>query len=272
MRKSKFFAFLAAILLSLSACIVSVQAEEAESGAETPAESIFETASGAETGTDTETGTDAETDTSAKTLTAEEIESILADASPEQVRYIKAKIESVLSGLEGYNVTGWDKVAAWVTRNIYAVSWAIFGIGAIVAAFIYLRKNRGLMRQLATLNNNSVEIAKASHEDSGRALDAVKQYAAETAEMREAVAEMTKAVAEMLAAHESTSAERDAAAAETDAQRKAETDAILLLADTLEAMMQCSRINDARKDEIAAKYAAAKRLIGGGADEKTGNG
>lgn len=266
MKKSKLFAFLTAILLSLSACIVSVQAEEMESGAETPAESISETASGAETGTDTET------DTSAKTLTAEEIESILADASPEQVRYIKAKIESVLSGLDGYNVTGWDKVAAWVTRNIYAVSWAIFGIGIIVAAFIYVRKNRGLMRQLATLNNNSVEIARASHEDSGRALDAVKQYAAETAEMREAVAKMTKAVAEVLAAHESTSAERDAAVVETDAQRKAETDAILLLADTLEAMMQCSRINDARKDEIAAKYAAAKRLIGGGADEKTGNG
>lgn len=262
MKKSKFFAFLAAILLSLSACIVSVQAEEVETGAETPAESILET----------EPGTDAETDTSAKTLTAEEIESILADASPEQVRYIKSKIEAVLSGIEGYNVTGWDKVAAWVTRNIYAVSWAIFGIGIIVAAFIYIRKNRGLMRQLTTLNNNSVEIAKASHEDSGRALDAVKQYAAETAEMREAVAEMTKEVAGMLAAHESTSAERDAAVAETDAQRKAETDAILLLADTLAAMMQCSRINDARKDEIAAKYAAAKRLIGGVSDEKTGNG
>lgn len=262
MKKSKLFAFLTAIILLFSACIVSAQAAESESGAETPAESILETASGAET----------ETDTSENTLTAEEIESILADASPEQVRYIKAKIESVLSGLEGYNVTGWDKVAAWVTRNIYAVSWAIFGIGIIVAAFVYIRKNRGLMRQLATLNNNSVEIAKASHEDSGRALDAVKQYAAETAEMREAVAEMTKEVAEILAAHESTSAERDAAVAETDAQRKAETDAILLLADTLEAMMQCSRINDARKDEIAAKYAAAKRLIGGGADEKTGNG
>jgi hypothetical protein len=266
MKKSKLFAFLTAILLLFSACIVSAQAAESESGAETPAESISETASGAETGTDTET------DTSAKTLTAEEIESILADASPEQVKYIKAKIESVLSGLEGYNVTGWDKVAAWVTRNIYAVSWAIFGIGVVFAAFVYIRKNRGLMRQLATLNNNSVEIAKASHEDSGRALDAVKQYAAETAEMREAVAEMTEEVAEMLAAHESTSAERDAAVAEIDAQRKAETDAILLLADTLEAMMQCSRINDARKDEIAAKYAAAKRLIGGATDEKTGNG
>ena len=262
MKKSKLFAFLTAIILLFSACIVSAQAAESESGAETPAESILETASGAET----------ETDTSENTLTAEEIESILADASPEQVRYIKAKIESVLSGLEGYNVTGWDKVAAWVTRNIYAVSWAIFGIGIIVAAFVYIRKNRGLMRQLATLNNNSVEIAKASHEDSGRALDAVKQYAAETAEMREALEKMTKAVAEILAAHESTSAERDAAVAETDAQRKAETDAILLLADTLAAMMQCSRINDARKDEIAAKYAAAKRLIGGGADEKTGNG
>lgn len=266
MKKSKLFAFLTAILLLFSACIVSAQAAESESGAETPAESILETE------TNAEIGADVETDTSANTLTAEEIESILADASPEQVRYIKAKIESVLSGLEGYNVTGWDKVAAWVTRNIYAVSWAIFGIGIVFAAFVYIRKNRGLMRQLATLNNNSVEIAKASHEDSGRALDAAKQYAAETAEMREAVAEMTKEVAEMLAAHESTSAERDAAVAETDAQRKAETDAILLLADTLAAMMQCSRINDARKDEIAAKYAAAKRLIGGVSDEKTGNG
>lgn len=266
MKKSKLFAFLTAILLLFSACIVSAQAAESESGAETPAESILETE------TNAEIGTDVETDTSAKTLTAEEIESILADASPEQVRYIKAKIESVLSGLEGYNVTGWDKVAAWVTRNIYAVSWAIFGIGIIVAAFIYVRKNRGLMRQLATLNNNSVEIARASHDDSGRALDAVKQYAAETAEMREAIAKMTKAVAEMLAAHEATTAERDAAVAEIDAQRKAETDAILLLADTLAAMMQCSRINDARKDEIAAKYAAAKRLIGGATDEKTGNG
>lgn len=266
MKKSKLFAFLTAILLLFSACIVSAQAAESESGAETPAESISETES------DAVSDTDSEIEETAKTLTAEEIESILADASPEQVRYIKSKIEAVLSGMEGYNVTGWDKVAAWVTRNIYAVSWAIFGIGAIVAAFVYIRKNRGLMRQLATLNNNSVEIAKASHEDSGRALDAVKQYAAETAEMREAVAEMTKAVAEMLAAHESTSAERDAAVAETDAQRKAETDAILLLADTLAAMMQCSRINDARKDEIAAKYTAARRLIGGGADEKTGNG
>lgn len=272
MKKRKLFVFLTGILLSFSVCIVSVQAEDAESGAETPAESISETESDAVSETEPETGTDAETGTLAKKLTAEEIESILADASPEQVRYIKAKIEAVLSGMDGYNVTGWDKVAAWVTRNIYAVSWAIFGIGIVVAAFIYIRKNRGLMRQLTTLNNNSVEIAKASHEDSGRALDAVKQYAADTAEMREAVAEMTKSVTEMLAAHDATRAERDAAVAETDTQRKAETDAILLLADTLAAMMQCSRINDARKDEIAAKYAAAKRLIGGGSDEKAGNG
>lgn len=251
MKKAIIFA---AALLSLF-CIFggfAANAEEVAAVSETTAEEIE-----AETGTEAET-TAEETGT-AKALTAEELESILADASPAQVEYIKGKIEAVLSGMEGYSVTGWDKLAAWVSKNIYAVSWAIFGIGAIAAAFVYVRKNKCLLEKLATMNNNSIEIAQASHEDSAKAAKAVEGYAQDVAKACEAVTILSEKLAAVLAA-EASAKEATANALEIiDTQRKAETDALVLLADSLAAVVQCSKINDARKDEIMAKYESAKK-------------
>lgn len=211
------------------------------------------------TSTESEQIADAETET--ETTIADELGGMLENATPEQVKYIKDQIEAVMAGMAGYNITGWDKIAAWVNQHIYAISWTVLGIGIALYAFVYIKKNRALSKHLATLNNNSIQIAEASHEDSAKAQEAISQYKNRIELMAQEVAAQGRALEQTLSENAEARSKSSAETAEVKRQRKAETEALLLLADALAAIIQCSKINDARKDEIASKYAAARAKV-----------
>lgn len=219
-------------------------------------------AEGNETMTSVESTIEAEPATETETSLADELGGMMEGATPDQVEYIKSQIESVMAGMAGYDITGWDKIAAWVNRHIYAISWAVLGIGVALYAFVYIKKNRALSNHLATLNNNSIEIARASHEDSLRAQESISQYRDKIELMAQEVAAQGQALARTLSENAEAREKSSAETAEVKRQRQAETEAIMLLADAVAAIIQCSKINDARKDEIASKYTAARAKVG----------
>lgn len=246
--KKKILAFFA-IMLAVTCLVFPSFAEGAEVVTSTESEQIA----------DTESETEAETET--ETTIADELGGMLENATPEQVEYIKDQIEAVMAGMAGYNITGWDKIAAWVNQHIYAISWTVLGIGIALYAFVYIKKNRALSKHLATLNNNSIQIAEASHEDSVKAQEAISQYKNRIELMVQEVAAQGRALEQTLSENAEARSKSSAETAEVKRQRKAETEALLLLADALAAIIQCSKINDARKDEIASKYAAARAKV-----------
>lgn len=218
-------------------------------------------AEGDETMTSAESTIEAEQITETDTSLADELGGMMEGATPDQVEYIKSQIEAVMAGMAGYDITGWDKIAAWVNRHIYAISWAVLGIGVALYAFVYIKKNRALSRHLATLNNNSIEIARASHEDSLRAQEAISQYKDRIGLMEKEVAAQRQALERTLSENAEAREKSAADTEEVKRQRQAETEAIMLLADAVAAIIQCSKINDARKDEIASKYTAARAKV-----------
>lgn len=248
--KKKIFAFFA-IVLAVT-CLAFPSFAEGDEVATTD-----ETAIASEQIAEVET----ETETEAETTLADELGGMLENATPDQVEYIKNRIEAVMAGMEGYNITGWDKIAAWVNRHIYAISWIILGVGVALYAFVYIKKNRALSNHLATLNNNSIQIAEASHEDSVKAREAIDLYKNQIELMAQEVAAQGRALEQTLSENAEARSKSATETAEVKRQRQAETDALLLLADAIATIIQCSKINDARKDEIASKYAAARAKV-----------
>lgn len=200
-----------------------------------------------------------------------DIEKMLEDATPEQVAYIQEKIESVLSGMEGYDITGWDKFSAFIVNHINFISWAIFGIGIVFYTIVYIIKNKTLIKELTILNNNSVEIAKSSHEDSENSKKVVESYAENIRHLESSMADLAEKVNDTLKQQAQYIEESDADAEKNQELRKSECDAIMLVADSLAAIVQCSKIDDVRKNLILSNFETAKSKIGGEADENTGS-
>lgn len=200
-----------------------------------------------------------------------DIEKLLEDATPEQVAYIREKIENVLNGMEGYNITGWDRFSNFVITHINVISWAIFGLGIILYMFVYISKNKSLKRELTILNNNSVEIAKSSHADSENAKRIVESYAENVRKLESSMADLAEKVNDTLKKQAQYIEASESDAAKNKELRKSECDAIILVADSLAAIVQCSKIDDVKKNLILSNFETAKSMIGGETDEKTGS-
>ena len=200
-----------------------------------------------------------------------DIEKLLEDATPEQVAYIREKIENVLNGLEGYNITGWDRFSNFVITHINVISWAIFGIGIILYMFVYISKNKALKRELTILNNNSVEIARASHADSENSKRIVEGYAENVRHLESSMADLAEKVNDTLKMQAQYIEASESDAEKNQELRKSECDAIILVADSLAAIVQCSKIDDVKKNLILSNFETAKSMIGGETDEKTGS-
>lgn len=200
-----------------------------------------------------------------------DIEKMLEDATPEQVAYIREKIESVLSGMEGYDITGWDRFSAFIVDHINLISWAIFGIGIIFYTIVYISKNKTLKKELTILNNNSVEIARASHEDSENAQKIIASYAENVKRIESSMADLAEIVNDTIQRQAQYTETSSSDVAKNLELRKSECEAILLIADTLAAIVQCSKIDDVRKNLILSNFETAKSKIGGESDENTGS-
>ena len=200
-----------------------------------------------------------------------DIEKFFEEATPEQVAYIREKIENVLSGMEGYNITGWDRFSNFVIEHINVISWFIFGVGIILYMFVYISKNKALKRELTILNNNSVEIARASHADSENSKRIVESYAENVRHLESSMADLAEKVNDTLKKQAQYIEASESDAVKNQELRKSECEAILLVADSLAAIVQCSKIDDVKKNLILSNFETTKSKIGGESDENTGS-
>lgn len=263
-----------ALTLLAIACLITVPAHAAEETAqgvetvtevqqevteETPAETIFEGTEAVDTEAVTEeitTAIDAE-----DALEAEDARQWLIDAiknaKPEQVEFIKGYIEDALVAMEGLQYTEWEWIYKITSDNAEWVACIIVGLGFIFSGVVMIVK----YRREKVLINNSVDAVGVSERKMGEMVKRVGDY-----EMRfEDLAQENVAVIKRLD-------ERDKQLADalqtickmqeqTAAATKHDIDAMLILADVLDELIQLSNIPQVKKDAIYSKHETAKNHI-----------
>lgn len=263
-----------ALTLLAIACLITVPAHAAEETAqgvetvtevqqevteETPAETIFEGTEAVDTEAVTEeitTAIDAD-----DALEAEDARQWLIDAiknaKPEQVEFIKGYIEDALVAMEGLQYTEWEWIYKITSDNAEWVACIIVGLGFIFSGVVMIVK----YRREKVLINNSVDAVGVSERKMDEMVKRVGDY-----EMRfENLAQENVAVIKRLD-------ERDKQLADalqtickmqeqTAAATKHDIDAMLILADVLDELIQLSNIPQVKKDAIYSKHETAKNHI-----------
>lgn len=265
---------LTAVMLLSIALIISVPAHAAEETAEgietvtevqqevteeATAETIFEGTEAVDTEAVTEeitTVIDAD-----DAIEAEDARQWLIDAiknaKPEQVEFIKGYIEDALVAMEGLQYTEWEWIYKITSDNAEWVACIIVGLGFIFSGVVMIVK----YRREKVLINNSVDAVGVSERKMGEMVKRVGDY-----EMRfEDLAQENVAVIKRLD-------ERDEQLADalqtickmqeqTSAATKHDIDAMLILADVLDELIQLSNIPQVKKDAIYSKHETAKNHI-----------
>lgn len=265
---------LTAVMLLSIALIISVPAHAAEETAEgietvtevqqevteeATAETIFEGIEAVDTEAVTEeitTAIDAD-----DALEAEDARQWLIDAiknaKPEQVEFIKGYIEDALVAMEGLQYTEWEWIYKITSDNAEWVACIIVGLGFIFSGVVMIVK----YRREKVLINNSVDAVGVSERKMGEMVKRVGDY-----EMRfEDLAQENVAVIKRLDERDEQLAE----ALETirrleeknGAATKHDIDAMLVLADVLDELIQLSNIPQVKKDAIYSKHETAKNHI-----------
>lgn len=236
--------------------VTEVQQEVTE---ETPTETIFEGTEAVDTEAVTEeitTAIDAD-----DALEAEDARQWLIDAiknaKPEQVEFIKGYIEDALVAMEGLQYTEWEWIYKITSDNAEWVACIIVGLGFIFSGVVMIVK----YRREKVLINNSVDAVGVSERKMDEMVKRVGDY-----EMRfENLAQENVAVIKRLE-------ERDKQLADalqtickmqeqTAAATKHDIDAMLILADVLDELIQLSNIPQVKKDAIYSKHETAKNHI-----------
>jgi hypothetical protein len=269
-----------ALTLLAIACLITVPAHAAEETAqgdetvtevqqevteETPTETIFEGTEAVDTEAVTEAITEQEEITTAidadDALEAEDARQWLIDAiknaKPEQVEFIKGYIEDALVAMEGLQYTEWEWIYKITSDNAEWVACIIVGLGFIFSGVVMIVK----YRREKVLINNSVDAVGVSERKMDEMVKRVGDY-----EMRfEDLAKENGAVIKRLD-------ERDKQLADalqtickmqeqTAAATKHDIDAMLILADVLDELIQLSNIPQVKKDAIYSKHETAKNHI-----------
>lgn len=263
-----------ALTLLAIACLITVPAHAAEETAqgvetvtevqqevteEATAETIFEGTEAVDTEAVTEeitTVIDAD-----DAIEAEDARQWLIDAiknaKPEQVEFIKGYIEDALVAMEGLQYTEWEWIYKITSDNAEWVACIIVGLGFIFNGVVMIVK----YRREKVLINNSVDAVGVSERKMGEMVKRVGDY-----EMRfEDLAQENVAVLKRLNERDEQLADAQQTICKMQEQMSAATkhdiDAMLLLADVLDELIQLSNIPQVKKDAIYSKHETAKNHI-----------
>ena len=263
-----------ALTLLAIACLITVPAHAAEETAqgvetvtevqqevteEATAETIFEGTEAVDTEAVTEeitTVIDAD-----DAIEAEDARQWLIDAiknaKPEQVKFIKGYIEDALVAMEGLQYTEWEWIYKITSDNAEWVACIIVGLGFIFNGVVMIVK----YRREKVLINNSVDAVGVSERKMGEMVKRVGDY-----EMRfEDLAQENVAVLKRLNERDEQLADAQQTICKMQEQMSAATkhdiDAMLLLADVLDELIQLSNIPQVKKDAIYSKHETAKNHI-----------
>lgn len=192
----------------------------------------------------------------------------IKNAKPEEVEAIKGYIEDAVVHMEGLNYTEWDWVYKIVADNAEWFACLLVGIGFVVFAVVSLV----LHRRKKILINNSVETVQIAEQNMAELVKHTDAYeatlTATVAVVKESI-EYMKERDERLCKKKQELIDKDEAVIEAT---KNDVNAMLMLADIIDELIQLSAIPQVRKDAIYSKHATAKNHIvsqmqGGDSDE-----
>lgn len=195
------------------------------------------------TASTTEATTEAVTEAVTEAATpSEELEDIMATATPEQIEQIKQYILYGVGELSKYE--GTDGLTAFVLKHLNEIAWVAAGVCFIIFAIVFKAKGKALSDSAITMNNNACEMVEQSE---ARISEANKACEARIKEMLE----------EATALHETTLKElclvkhRETACAE----------ALKLMATEINSLLQVANLPEWKRDELQAVFNEALSCV-----------
>lgn len=228
----KFFALTLAVLMILAALTLPAYAGEVEAPTEPVTEAVTEAETAETTAETTETETSVPLD--------EWMYSILQQATPEQMELMEGIVLGGMNALDKLDIEGWDRVRVWVEHNMATVMVVALTVAlAVFAVLAYLQK-KGFAKKADILNANAIEMYEA-----GRA---AMDHAAKCCERALKAAEASEAKAKEAVAL----AEEERALMIRELKRDEAVNAAL--AETVNFLLQCSDLSQAKRDEAEAIF------------------
>lgn len=264
MRKISVFVALTVLIAMIAGSAFAVFADTTE---ETVAATdiVTEATTDAPTETPTEAPTKAEEATEGEDMdtlyNAEQDRDWLIEAikkaKPEEVEFIKGYIEDALVAMEGLNYTDWEWVYKIVSDNAEWIACMIVGLGfvaAAVATFIKFRREKLLI-------NNAVGAVGISEREMQNMVAKMDDYETKY----DALAQKIGQALDRLDERDKMLAEADQFIRRKEKDNLAaanyDIDAMIMLSDIVEDLIQLSSIPQIKKDALYTKHATAKENI-----------
>lgn len=204
----------------------------------------------------------------------DELIDIINGLSGEGVHKVQEILLAGINSIEEGQSTTWDNVAYFVERHIEAVSLIVCALAVIAYMTVRTKANKRLRKDITVATNNAVEtveIAKQMNADSVSALEDCSRSVKDFEKSLNGAVDKIDALLE----------ENREKSAECESLRNAlkhNSAADMLVADTVNELLQLANISQTKKDAIYEKVLRAKALINReesadneGRDEKKAN-
>ena len=177
--------------------------------------------------------------------------------SGEGVDKVQALLLAGINSTERNEGTVWDRIAEFCERHIEAVSLCVCAVAVLIYLCVRIRSMKRLRRDIGTATNNAVEtveIAKSMNEsgvnallNTQRSIDGFKET------LDDAIIRMDRLIEEHRQKNKENESLRNALRYNSAAD--------MLVADTVNELLQLANIPQVRKDAIHEKITNAKALI-----------
>ena len=187
----------------------------------------------------------------------EQLLEIIKGLSGEGVDKIQELLLAGINSVERGQSTLWDKVADFCERHIEAISLIAFAIVGILYIFVRVKSNKKLRNDIGIATNNAVETVEIAKQMNADSVAALQNAAARVDSFKETLDASTNEIKALLAETRQKTAEDET----LRSALKHNSDADMLLADTVNELLQLANIPQNKKDAIYSKVTAAKALI-----------
>ena len=182
---------------------------------------------------------------------------IINGLSGEGIEKMQGILLAGINSVERDSGTVWDRTADFCERHIEAISLLTFAVTVIFYMALRVRGNKRLRRNIEISTNNAVEAVEIAKGISADNVAELERYSAQVEHYAAAMADATERIDVLLAEIRQKSLENEAL--RNVIRHNSEAD--MLVADTVNELLQLSNIPQNKKDAIYSKVSAAKVLI-----------
>lgn len=257
---SVFVAMTALVAMIAGATFTAFAAEPVDLATDTITAEATEIATEAPTEAATEATTEAPKDMET-IYNAEQDRDWLIDAikkaKPEEVEFIKGYIEDALVAMEGLNYTDWEWAYKIASDNAEWIACMIVGVGFIAAAVVAVIK----YRREKLLINNAVGAVSISEREMHAMVAKLDTYEGKYEDMEKKIGEALERLDKRDVMLEEAGEFIRGKEKDNLAATNHDIDAMILLADVVNELIQLSNIPQVKKDAIYSKHETAKAAI-----------